>query len=41
MLTKTDKGKELLSDISDAADDATDNIKDKAGSVEKQLKEAD
>jgi gas vesicle protein len=39
LLTKTDKGKEFLSDVADAADDAKDNIKSKAGSLEKQFKE--
>jgi gas vesicle protein len=39
LLTKTDKGKEWLSDISDAADDVKDNLKDKAGSLEKQFKD--
>lgn len=38
-LTKTDKGKEWLSDVADAADDAKVNLKDKAGSLEKQFKE--
>jgi gas vesicle protein len=39
LLTKTDKGKDFLSDIADAADDAKDNLKSKAGSLEKQFKE--
>ena len=39
LLTKTDKGQEWLSDLSDTADDVTDNIKDKAGSLEKQFKD--
>ena len=39
LLTKTDKGKEFLSDVADAADDAKDNLKDKASSLEKQFKD--
>lgn len=39
LLTKTDKGREWLSDMSDAADDIKDNVKDKAGSLEKQFKD--
>jgi gas vesicle protein len=39
LLTKTDKGKEWLSDMSDAADDVKDNLKNKAGSLEKQFKD--
>jgi gas vesicle protein len=39
LLTKTDKGKDFLSDIADAADDAKDNLKDKASSLEKQFKD--
>ncbi len=38
-LTKTDKGKEFLSDVADAADDAKENLKGKAGSLEKQFAE--
>lgn len=39
LLTQTSKGKEILSDMEDAAGDAKDNIKDKYSSVEKQFKE--
>ncbi len=42
LLTQTDKGKEILSGVADAAEDAKDslkdNFKDKAGSLEKQYK---
>lgn len=39
LLTKTKKGKELWSEVLDAADDVTDNFKDKASSYEKQYKD--
>ena len=39
LLTQTDKGKEILSDASDAADDAKEKLKDKKSSFDKQFKE--
>ncbi len=39
LFANSDKGKEMISDISDAADDAADNIKSKYSDLGKQLKD--
>lgn len=39
LLTQTEKGKGILSDLGDTADDVKDNLKDKKNSFDKQFKE--
>jgi gas vesicle protein len=39
LFVNSDKGKEIISDISDAADDAAHNIKNKYSDLGKQLKD--
>ncbi len=39
LFVNSDKGQEMISDISDAADDAADNIKSKYSDLGKQLKD--
>lgn len=39
LFVNSDKGKEIISDISDAADGAADNIKSKYSDLGKQLKD--
>jgi gas vesicle protein len=39
LFVNSDKGKEIISDISDAAGDATDNLKSKYSDLAKQLKD--
>jgi gas vesicle protein len=39
LFINSDKGKEILSDVSEAAGDATDNLKTKFSDFEKQTKE--
>jgi gas vesicle protein len=39
LFVNSDKGKEIISDISDAADDAADNLKSKYSDLAKQLKD--
>ena len=39
LFVNSDKGKEMISDISDAAEDAADNIKSKYSDLGKQLKD--
>ena len=39
LFINSDKGKEILSDVSDAAGGAKDNLKDKLGDLESQMKD--
>lgn len=39
LLTQTDKGKEILADLGDAADDAKESLKEKKSSFDKQFKD--
>ncbi|MEP6466214.1 MAG: YtxH domain-containing protein [Parafilimonas sp.] len=39
LFINSDKGKEMISDVSDAASDATDNLKNKFSDFEKQAKD--
>ena len=39
LFINSDKGKEIISDVSDAASDATDNLKSKFSDFEKQAKD--